>query len=55
MFSYGRANLGDVLNWVAIDLARRGHVAGRVGFEERLWIVVMFCAWHQRWLTSAAR
>ena len=50
VFAHGRETTGDLLNWPVIDAAWRDHLAGRLGYVEKLWIVVMFCAWHQRWL-----
>ncbi|WP_418320789.1 asparagine synthase (glutamine-hydrolyzing) [Piscinibacter sakaiensis] len=53
LFYYGRRNTGETLNWLMIDDAWRAHLAGRVGYSEKLWIVAMFCSWHQRWFASA--
>jgi asparagine synthase (glutamine-hydrolysing) len=56
MLTYGRESTSELLNWPAIDSAWRSHLAGQLGYVEKLWIVVMFCAWHQRWLgTSQTR
>jgi asparagine synthase (glutamine-hydrolysing) len=50
---YGAANLAGLINWDLVEAAWRAHLAGRAGMAERLWIAVMFCAWHQRWLGTS--
>ncbi|MDO8413558.1 MAG: asparagine synthase (glutamine-hydrolyzing) [Gallionellaceae bacterium] len=53
MFSYGRAHTYELINWTVIDQTWRDHLAGRPGHAEKLWIVLMFCAWHQHWMNPA--
>lgn len=52
-FEYGRDNTAGLLNWRSIDLSWSAHCAGRGGQAEKLWTVVMFCAWHRHWLSPA--
>lgn len=52
--SYGGVHLRHLLKWDVIALAWRQHLSGRAGFADKLWIVIMFCAWHQRWFKSQA-
>lgn len=52
MLTYGRRNTSDFLKWDSIDAAWNLHRSGRVGFTEKIWAVVMFCAWHQHWMTA---
>lgn len=51
---YGAAHLSDLIDWQPIEGAWSAHLAGRAGLAERLWIAVMFCAWHRRWLDPGA-
>lgn len=51
---YGRGHTAGLLNWQSIDLSWAAHCAGRGGQAEKLWTVVMFCAWHRHWLSPAA-
>lgn len=48
--AYGRCNTDDVLNWNNIDAAWSMHRNGRIGFTEKMWAVLMFCAWHRHWM-----
>ncbi|HMM55700.1 MAG TPA: asparagine synthase (glutamine-hydrolyzing) [Candidatus Desulfobacillus sp.] len=50
MLAWGRAEAGELIDWAVVDAAWRRHLAGQIGHVEKLWIVVMFCAWHRRWL-----
>ena len=50
VLSYGRASTREWLDWTAVDRAWQAHLGGRNGYAEKLWIVLMFCAWHQHWL-----
>jgi len=50
VLDYGRNSTSELLNWPVIDAAWQSHLAGKLGYVEKLWIVVMFCAWHQRWM-----
>ncbi|MRR49949.1 MAG: asparagine synthase (glutamine-hydrolyzing) [Rhodocyclaceae bacterium] len=52
MLDYGRCHTADILNWQNIDAAWSDLRAGRVGQVEKLWAVVMFCAWHRRWMSA---
>ncbi|MFH1986432.1 MAG: asparagine synthase (glutamine-hydrolyzing) [Pseudomonadota bacterium] len=51
--SYGRHNLAEVFNWQEVDAAWRNHLAGLNGYVEKLWIIVVFCVWHQRWMEQS--
>lgn len=46
----GRRRTADLLDWRAIDGAWQAHLAGRAGQAEKMWSVLMFCAWQERWL-----
>lgn len=50
ILSYGRTHTQELLDWAVIDKAWKKHLSGQAGYEEKLWIVLMFCAWHQHWL-----
>lgn len=50
MLAYGRRHTSELLDWSVIDAAWGHHLEGRIGYAEKMWIVVMFCAWHQRWM-----
>lgn len=52
---YGRIHTAELLNWENIDSAWAAHCAGGPGQVEKLWAVVMFCAWHQRWMSMPVR
>jgi asparagine synthase (glutamine-hydrolysing) len=45
----GRERTGDLLDWQAVDSAWQAHLAGRAGVAEKMWSVLMFCAWQERW------
>lgn len=47
--AYGRSHTQDLLHWPVIDRAWQAHLRGSNGYAEKLWIVLMFCAWHEHW------
>jgi asparagine synthase (glutamine-hydrolysing) len=51
---YGRRHTADLLDWRVIDAAWQAHSTGRIGYSEKLWTVVMFAAWHGRWLSPGS-
>lgn len=51
--AYGRRATAELLNWDEVDQAWTSHLAGQIGYAEKMWIVIMFCAWHQRWMGQA--
>lgn len=53
MLAYGRSRLTDMIDWPTVDAAWSAHLKGQLGYVEKLWIVVMFCAWHARWFVRA--
>jgi asparagine synthase (glutamine-hydrolysing) len=52
VLSYGRTSTADLLDWGTIDAVWSEHLSGRNGHAEKLWIVLMFCAWHEQWFGS---
>lgn len=49
----GRRTLPDLLAWAEVDRAWQAHRAGRGGMTEKLWAVLMFVRWHERWQRGA--
>lgn len=50
---YGRGALGDWIDWRQVDDTWTSHQRGTLGQAEKLWIILMLCQWHQRWVRPA--
>lgn len=49
---YARRELGEWLDATTIDAAWAAHRRGVAGETDRLWAVLMFVQWHQRWMRA---
>lgn len=52
MMNYGRAAMGDWMDWTQVDEAWSSHQCGAIGQAEKLWTILMLCEWHQRWMQA---
>ncbi|MEJ6002089.1 asparagine synthase (glutamine-hydrolyzing) [Paucibacter soli] len=53
-WAYVRQELGDWLDADAVAASWQSHQRGAPGQVDRLWAVLMFAAWHQRWLRGGS-